>query len=147
MLLPGKFHGQRRLVDYSPWGHKESDTTEQLTLFTLCILKGEADLPSEEQSLVWVYSFLTSFLRQSFHLLRLNFIIKQRALSSLIYVESKTRQTQRNSVEWSVGLEVGKQGGVAPRVQTTSYKMNRSGDQCTAWWLQLTLYPRLSWLL
>ena len=32
MLLPGKFHGQRRLVDYSPWGHKESDMTEQLSL-------------------------------------------------------------------------------------------------------------------
>jgi len=23
----GKFHGQRSLVGYSPWGHKESDTT------------------------------------------------------------------------------------------------------------------------
>ena len=23
-----KFHGQRRLVGYSPWGHKESDMTE-----------------------------------------------------------------------------------------------------------------------
>ena len=29
VLLPGKFHGQRSLVGYSPWGHKESDTTEQ----------------------------------------------------------------------------------------------------------------------
>ena len=28
--LPGKFHGWRSLVGYSPWGHKESDTTEQL---------------------------------------------------------------------------------------------------------------------
>ena len=28
VLLPGKFHGQRSLVCYSPWGHKESDTTE-----------------------------------------------------------------------------------------------------------------------
>ena len=26
--LPGKFHGQRSLVGYSQWGHKESDTTE-----------------------------------------------------------------------------------------------------------------------
>ena len=25
-------HGQRSLVGYSPWGHKESDTTERLTL-------------------------------------------------------------------------------------------------------------------
>ena len=28
VFLPGKFHGQRSLVSYSPWGHKESDTTE-----------------------------------------------------------------------------------------------------------------------
>ena len=28
VLLPGKFHGWRSLVGYSPWGHKESDTTE-----------------------------------------------------------------------------------------------------------------------
>ena len=27
-ILPGKFHGQRSLVGYSPWGRKESDTTE-----------------------------------------------------------------------------------------------------------------------
>ena len=24
-------HGQRSLVGYSPWGHKQSDTTEQLS--------------------------------------------------------------------------------------------------------------------
>ena len=24
VFLPGKFHGQRSLVGYSPWGHKES---------------------------------------------------------------------------------------------------------------------------
>ena len=24
-FLPGKFHGQRSLVGYSPWGHKELD--------------------------------------------------------------------------------------------------------------------------
>ena len=30
VLLPGKSHGQRRLVGYCPWGHKESDTTERL---------------------------------------------------------------------------------------------------------------------
>ena len=31
IFLPGEFHGQRSLVGYSPWGHKESDMTEQLT--------------------------------------------------------------------------------------------------------------------
>ena len=30
VLLPGKFHGQRSLVGYSPWGRKESDMTERL---------------------------------------------------------------------------------------------------------------------
>ena len=30
VFLPGEFHGQRNLVDYSPWGRKESDTTEWL---------------------------------------------------------------------------------------------------------------------
>ena len=29
--LPGKSHGQRNLVDCSPWGRKESGTTERLT--------------------------------------------------------------------------------------------------------------------
>ena len=32
LFLPGKSHGQRSLVGYSPWGHKESDTTEQLSM-------------------------------------------------------------------------------------------------------------------
>ena len=32
VLLPEKSHGQRSLAGYSPWGHKESDTTERLTL-------------------------------------------------------------------------------------------------------------------
>ena len=29
---PGEFQGQRSLVGCSPWGRKESDTTERLTL-------------------------------------------------------------------------------------------------------------------
>ena len=31
VFLPGEFYGQRSLASYSPWGCKESDTTEQLT--------------------------------------------------------------------------------------------------------------------
>ena len=31
-ILAWKSHGQRSLAGYSPWGHKESDTTERLTL-------------------------------------------------------------------------------------------------------------------
>ena len=33
LFLPGKSYGQRSLVGYSPWGHKELDTTKQLTLW------------------------------------------------------------------------------------------------------------------
>ena len=28
VFLPGEFHGQRSLTGYSPWSHKELDTTE-----------------------------------------------------------------------------------------------------------------------
>ena len=34
VLLPGKSHGQRIVVGYSPWGRKESDTTERLHFLT-----------------------------------------------------------------------------------------------------------------
>ena len=27
VFVPGKFHGQRSLVGYTPWDHKESDMT------------------------------------------------------------------------------------------------------------------------
>ena len=30
VFLPGKSHGQRSLVGYSPWDHKESEMTKQL---------------------------------------------------------------------------------------------------------------------
>ena len=33
VFLPGKFHGQRNLVGYSPWGPTESDTTECLSTY------------------------------------------------------------------------------------------------------------------
>ena len=34
VFLPGEFPGQRSLVGYSPWSHKEMDRTEWLTHFT-----------------------------------------------------------------------------------------------------------------
>ena len=35
VFLPGEFHGQKSLAGYSPWGRKEPDMTERLTLRTL----------------------------------------------------------------------------------------------------------------
>ena len=45
VLLPGKSHGWRSLVGCSPWGRKESDTTERLHFhFSLsCIGEGNGN--------------------------------------------------------------------------------------------------------
>ena len=32
VFLPRKYRGQRSLVGCSPWGHKEPDTTERLSM-------------------------------------------------------------------------------------------------------------------
>ena len=36
LFLPGKSHGERSLAGYSPWSHKESDTTEHRHVDDLC---------------------------------------------------------------------------------------------------------------
>ena len=45
VLLPGKSHGWRSLVGYSPWGRWESDTTERLHFHfsVLCIGEGNGN--------------------------------------------------------------------------------------------------------
>ena len=40
VFLPGKFHGQRSLAGYSPWGCKELDATEHAHI-TFCDGKTE----------------------------------------------------------------------------------------------------------
>ena len=46
MFLAGKSHGQRSPADYSPWGCKESDRTEQLNNKELIKETPESSLPS-----------------------------------------------------------------------------------------------------
>ena len=43
VLLPGKPHGWRSLVGCSPWGRKESDTTEQLLFYFSLSCIGEGN--------------------------------------------------------------------------------------------------------
>ena len=43
VLLPGKSHGQRSLVGCSPWGRKESDTTERLHFHSSLSCTGEGN--------------------------------------------------------------------------------------------------------
>ena len=44
VFLPGKSHGQMSLAGYSPWGRKESDTTELLNDNSLVIKTFKAPL-------------------------------------------------------------------------------------------------------
>ena len=60
VFLPGEFHGQRSLVGYSLWGHKELDMTGRLTLSLFivssksqCLLKRQIFAETE-----FIFSFL-----------------------------------------------------------------------------------------
>ena len=48
VLLPGKSHRRRSLVSCSPWGHKESDTTDQLHFHAL-----EKEMATPSNVLAW----------------------------------------------------------------------------------------------
>ena len=67
VLLPGKSHGQRNLVGYSPWGRKESDTTEWLHFY----LRERKWSRSLQGVLLGLYHCLlalhTFFLQKCFH--------------------------------------------------------------------------------
>ena len=43
-IFAWKIHGRRSLVGYSPWGHKESDTTERLHFLSFSDVKGSFKL-------------------------------------------------------------------------------------------------------
>ena len=48
VFLPGEFHEQRSGVGYSPWGCKELDMTEQLTLSHLQSFLIKTNSPSTQ---------------------------------------------------------------------------------------------------
>ena len=56
VLLPGKSHGQRSVVGYSPWCHKESDMTERLHYTTYQGLGDSTQLASKK-SIICLNSF------------------------------------------------------------------------------------------
>ena len=53
VLLPGKSHGRRSLVGYSPWGREESDTTERLHFHFSLSCVGEGDEAAHSSVLAW----------------------------------------------------------------------------------------------
>ena len=81
VLLPGEFHGQRSLAGYSPWGCKELDMTEQLTLIrwntsikrnisSPTWLLGIVCIEKAEYMIFPLYFFLTSNLQSCSFLYR-----------------------------------------------------------------------------
>ena len=58
VFLPGKAHGQKSLVGYSPWSHNESDTTEHTQYnslgTSLVVWWLRICLPMQEFSCVWL---------------------------------------------------------------------------------------------
>ena len=54
VLLPGKPHGWRSLVGCSPWGHEESDTTQQSDFtFTFHLHALEKEMATHSSVLAW----------------------------------------------------------------------------------------------
>jgi len=65
--LPGRFHGQRSLVSYSPWGHKELDMAEWLSTHKrdTVLIRSHTVLPpllSLDNWIVWHEVFCASIL-------------------------------------------------------------------------------------
>ena len=56
LFLPGKSHGERSLAGYSPWSHKESDTTEHRHVDDLCSIS----LPISLNRFHWLFLFARS---------------------------------------------------------------------------------------
>ena len=64
VLLPGKFHGRRSLVGYSPWGRKESDTTERLQCQCQC---GSKELDTTERLSLILFNIYISIHSTNIH--------------------------------------------------------------------------------
>ena len=65
VFLPRKFHSQRSLESYSPWGHKESEMTERLTHNTVVLFENcnNSDNPG-----FYLIFFLSLQTLSSYHL-------------------------------------------------------------------------------
>ena len=48
VFLPGQFRGQRSLTGYSPWGHRQTDTTEHTCMLTAWSIPTLLSLGKEE---------------------------------------------------------------------------------------------------
>ena len=90
-LLPGKCHGQKSLVGYHPWGHKELDTAEH-THFKILFNTTETTMKKHN------FNTLNRFLRDK----------KQKYVDIILLVNSLTTLWNRCSLTKDTELESGK---------------------------------------
>ena len=82
VFLPGESHGQRSLVGYSPWGHKQWGTTEPLTLslsplYQICGLQIFSTFPQVALSFLKIVSIAVQklFNLMQYHLFNFAFVV------------------------------------------------------------------------
>ena len=81
---PGKSHGQRSLAGYSPWGCKESDTTEHACMHKS--LYGECRNQEVDLGLILVLSLLFAILDKSLNFVKAQFLYRIDVLGNKITV-------------------------------------------------------------
>ena len=104
VFLPGKFHGERSLAGYSPWGHKESDMTEQLNTHIATSVKNYWT--------TFTYSLPRAWLAFSRLTLRKPFELDYDSLSINEKVENseRLRDFSKMTQPWSGEMWIGIQG-------------------------------------
>ena len=91
VFLPGESHAQRSLAVYSPWGHKEFDTTEQLSTHAT-ILNLHVFSPVISFCIYWNTCIYTEDTAKSMH----NCIIKKSC--KLVRIRYNNREI--NCINW-----------------------------------------------
>ena len=104
VFLPGESHGQRSLAGYSPRGHKESDTTEWLTVLLLLFETGrKLKCPSAVESINLSWSFqpveYCTVLKMNCHLLHKKDGIKLRDQGGKIQTQKNIKSWQRQLID------------------------------------------------
>ena len=94
VFLPGEFHGQKSPVGYSPWGCKESDTTEWLTLSRAYIVLVQTIVSQALQTWVIYSTYLNLFFLICKMMIILTVHGRKSALWSLWWELNELKQTK-----------------------------------------------------
>ena len=142
MPVPGKSHGQRTLAGYSPWDHKESDTTEQLI-----------NNNSLSVSLDWILEFSQwtelhkrtekwmQLLRSACWAVRVKSVLGRKGRTRRLFQEQTNESTIWDSLG-KLGDTVGMQGVTCSlhRNGKVTHFVFRDGDAWTSWSHQWVAY-------